>query len=412
MQLHVSAPAHPSEAGGVRPRADVLPDRDRPRDPVQHELAQLWSELLGVSPVGLSDDFFELGGDSELAVTMMERIGALYGARPSPSVLTEDPTIRHLAEVLIAGADTAVSRPVCVQRGDDSRTPLFLFHGDYMGDGLYSRKLVKYLDAGQPVYVIGPHLPGECETIEEMAADILPRLRAIQPAGPYLFAGYCNGGLTALEVSQRLKAAGEQVSLLAVIDLSARNVQLRRLFNLARRATKLAGFSGKRQLDTLAAIHEPALRLLKSELPRIDESSGVGARLNFALAVVALAGKRIARRLWRALPGTARPQMQAANNDDWVYASPTTADELRRQQRSRHINRAMQCYVPRRYNGPITVIGVEDDSLTDVAEQLGFWRAVSPRLQSFTVPGDRGGAVAGHADALGEILQRQITQVR
>jgi thioesterase domain-containing protein len=83
--------------------------------------------------------------------------------------------------------------------------------------------LAPHLSANRPFYAFQargldgrthPHL-----TIDAMAEEYLAELRAVQSAGPYFLSGYCGGGLVAYEMAQRLKADGEQVLFLGLIDL-------------------------------------------------------------------------------------------------------------------------------------------------------------------------------------------------
>ncbi|MEM9191715.1 MAG: alpha/beta fold hydrolase [Myxococcota bacterium] len=56
------------------------------------------------------------------------------------------------------------------------------------------------------------------ETFEEMAAAYIAELRTVQEKGPYLLGGFSGGGITALEMAQQLKGAGEEVGLLVMLD--------------------------------------------------------------------------------------------------------------------------------------------------------------------------------------------------
>jgi len=51
-----------------------------------------------------------------------------------------------------------------------------------------------------------------------MATAHLEAMRTVQPKGPYLLGGFCNGGLIAYEMARQLYAQGERVDLLALID--------------------------------------------------------------------------------------------------------------------------------------------------------------------------------------------------
>ena len=55
-------------------------------------------------------------------------------------------------------------------------------------------------------------------TLAGIVDDYLAQIRAVQPSGPYLLAGYSFGGYLALEIAQRLTGAGERVAFLGIID--------------------------------------------------------------------------------------------------------------------------------------------------------------------------------------------------
>jgi thioesterase domain-containing protein len=88
--------------------------------------------------------------------------------------------------------------------------------------------LARLLPSDQPVF--GFQAPGMEEgqephvSIEEMATAYVQTLRAHQPGGPYALAGYSFGGYVAYEMAQQLLAAGEAVSLLALLDTPAPSV--------------------------------------------------------------------------------------------------------------------------------------------------------------------------------------------
>ncbi|HEY3102647.1 MAG TPA: phosphopantetheine-binding protein, partial [Pyrinomonadaceae bacterium] len=68
------------------------------RTPVEETLAGIWSEVLKVDPVGVNDNFFDLGGDSILGTLILAR-AARAGLKLSPSQLFEYQTIAELAAV-------------------------------------------------------------------------------------------------------------------------------------------------------------------------------------------------------------------------------------------------------------------------------------------------------------------------
>ncbi|HET6212389.1 MAG TPA: phosphopantetheine-binding protein [Micromonosporaceae bacterium] len=80
-----------------------------PRTDVEATLARLWSAKLGVQPVGIHDDFFELGGDSLLAADLQLDIDTALGVEIPTWTLFLSPTIAELAEAVAeqAGAGRA-----------------------------------------------------------------------------------------------------------------------------------------------------------------------------------------------------------------------------------------------------------------------------------------------------------------
>lgn len=71
-----------------------------PRTPTETRVAQIWADVLGISPVGVRDSFFDLGGDSLSAVEMISRVRREYGAGLALRRLFEKPTVAELAALL------------------------------------------------------------------------------------------------------------------------------------------------------------------------------------------------------------------------------------------------------------------------------------------------------------------------
>jgi amino acid adenylation domain-containing protein len=68
-----------------------------PRTPIEAELAQIWSEVLGVERIGVKDNFFELGGHSLLATQVLSQINSAFGLDLSIQVMFESPTVAGIA---------------------------------------------------------------------------------------------------------------------------------------------------------------------------------------------------------------------------------------------------------------------------------------------------------------------------
>ncbi|MEU6037308.1 amino acid adenylation domain-containing protein [Actinomadura sp. NPDC047616] len=203
------APGYDVAAAGGR--APATPDEER--------LCEVFAQVLGLERVGADVSFFDLGGDSITALKLVTRAreaGVELTPRDVFTHQTVEALTRHLAD------DTGrlgfeVLLPI---RTTGTRPPVFFVHpagGLAWGYLQFSR----HLGPDQPVYGLQARaftqaeLPG---SVEEMAADYLEQIRAVQPSGPYHLCGWSLGGLVAYEMACRLQAAGERVALLALMD--------------------------------------------------------------------------------------------------------------------------------------------------------------------------------------------------
>lgn len=202
-------------------RLDVQTPYVAPRNAVERSLVQLWSELTGREKVGVRDSFFELGGDSLLAVRLMTEVERQFGRKLPLVWLFQDPTIERLAAVLRTGDQPGVCLVPIRPRRAGSRPPLFCAH-PAGGTVFCYRELAERLPLDQPVYglqargIDGREPPRA--RLEEMAADYVAELGAEQPAGPYWLLGWSLGGLIVFEMARQLEAQGRPAELVAVID--------------------------------------------------------------------------------------------------------------------------------------------------------------------------------------------------
>jgi thioesterase domain-containing protein/NAD(P)-dependent dehydrogenase (short-subunit alcohol dehydrogenase family)/acyl carrier protein len=210
-----------------------------PRNDVERSLVGFWEELLGVDQVGVEDSFFDLGGHSLIAVRLFAMIKKAYRIEFPISVLFEAPTIALCAAMIRErigdtdeGGQGAAAAPkparrrfthlVAMHDGEGGqRTPFFLVAGMF-GNVLNLRHLARLLGTDRPFYgmqargLYGDQPPHE--TFEEAAADYIAEMRQVQPNGPYLIGGFSGGGITAYEIARQLKASGEEVALLVLLD--------------------------------------------------------------------------------------------------------------------------------------------------------------------------------------------------
>jgi phthiocerol/phenolphthiocerol synthesis type-I polyketide synthase E len=64
---------------------------------LERSLAVLWTEFVGVAPIGVNDNLFELGGDSLTAIQLLTRVRGAYEVEIHPTAFFKSPTIAELA---------------------------------------------------------------------------------------------------------------------------------------------------------------------------------------------------------------------------------------------------------------------------------------------------------------------------
>jgi amino acid adenylation domain-containing protein len=193
------------------------------RTPTEVQLVHLWSELLGTTAIGRHDDFFELGGNSLLAIRLVSRIRKRWQVKVLLGTLIAARTVAKQARLLDAEADAQPAGHVVAIQPLGARPPIYMVHPGH-GTVVCYLNLAGHLGPEQPFYGLQA-LDVEKDldpfiSIEEMAARYVAALREARPAGPYLVGGWSFGGLVAFEMAQQLTRMGEQVPRLLMLDCS------------------------------------------------------------------------------------------------------------------------------------------------------------------------------------------------
>jgi acyl-CoA synthetase (AMP-forming)/AMP-acid ligase II/thioesterase domain-containing protein/acyl carrier protein len=205
-------------AASAAARPERVPD-DRPATPLEAKLQRLWTEVLRLDRVGLHEDFFMLGGDSLQAVELFLRIEREFGRRLPRSVLFEAGTVAKMAQTI----EEIVPSPCLVPiQPKGNRPPFFCVH-DANGEVLNYRDLAHLVGDAQPFYGIQCRgLDGEEEpftNVDDMAGHYVREIKKIQPVGPYYIGGYSFGGRVAYVMAQQMRAAGEEIAFLGLLDV-------------------------------------------------------------------------------------------------------------------------------------------------------------------------------------------------
>jgi len=192
-----------------------------PRNAIEIQLLSLWETILKHDTISINDDFFELGGHSLLGVKLLVGIENTFQQKFDLSFLFKASTIEEQAIFIEQNVPLAESSLVPIQTKGHC-TPFFCLPG-VGGNVTYLHDLAKALGKEQPFYGLQSiGLQGDVEplnTVEEIASHFIKEIQAIQAHGPYLIGGHSSGGIFAYEVAQQLRAKGEHIAGLIVLDV-------------------------------------------------------------------------------------------------------------------------------------------------------------------------------------------------
>jgi acetoacetyl-CoA synthetase len=189
-------------------------------DGTRVELQAIWERVLGISPIDLDDNYFDLGGTSLAAVQLSREVYSQLGQELALSSLLQAPTIRTMAALLDRGAGQELPLVIPLTPRLKGK-PLFMVH-DGFGEIVGYRSLALSLQYDGPVYAIrvcglDPR-EQPLTSVEDMAEYYLEHVRRQQPEGPIALIGHSLGGLIVFEMARRLQLAGEEVDFLGIID--------------------------------------------------------------------------------------------------------------------------------------------------------------------------------------------------
>ncbi|NUS93133.1 MAG: amino acid adenylation domain-containing protein, partial [Nocardia sp.] len=204
---------------------------------LEGEVARAYRHVLGVERVGADDDFYALGGNSLRSVQVVSELKKELDYDVPVSWILSDPRPADLAKRIESGMRSGETHSdpatafgfdvlLPIRTGGD-REPLFCIH-PASGLAWSYRPFAEYLTPGRPVYGIqAPQISGEIPgptTIEETARRYVTEIQRVQPHGPYHLLGWSLGGQIAQAIAVELRATGEQVALLALLDAEAGNI--------------------------------------------------------------------------------------------------------------------------------------------------------------------------------------------
>jgi acetoacetyl-CoA synthetase len=342
-------------------------------------LIAIWTRVLQTSPIFPDSNFFDLGGDSLLAVGLFLEIEAVTGRSLPITTIYDAPTIAELVGLLDMQEKPKFSPLVRLKEGKGI-SPLFVVHG-IGGTVMELSGLGKLIQTDNPVYAIqargldGAEPP--LESVEDMAAYYVEAVRQHQPHGPYLLCGYSFGGLVALEMCRQLKQEQGEIGLLLMIDAYAHP----RTWPLLPRL--VVGW--RRAQHRRAELAEQPLR---------ETAAYVWQRANRLLRI---------RNSTQSTPGNAASR--------WLRDRKVNLPPALRKVREAG-ERALSAYVPRYYAGKVTFLRAEITDPVFPPNPTNIWRSLAQEFELHTVPGDHLSIIGEHADRIATRLSRCLAEIQ
>jgi acetoacetyl-CoA synthetase len=334
-------------------------------------LTAIWERLLQHAPVLPGDNFFDLGGDSAIAVEVFNEIAKSFGRELPPVTIYHAPTIAALAALLEQSLSPRLPSLVLLKSGSGSH-PVFIAHG-LGGSAMEFFQLVKHIEGKNPIY--GMQARGTDGTddpldrIEDMAQFHIDAIRAIQPEGPYFLVGYSLGGLVALEMARKLMESGQTVGLLALLE----SYPHRRYVPVEQRVRLTARLTWRHASNMLKLPVPDAIRYFLRPSERLSHFS--------------------------------------RGEDGRLYRHPPTGvwstAAMQRVRDSGYL--ALQRYRPRYFAGKISFVaaGVSSEFPDD---PVAVWHGLADKLTVETTPGDHFGIITTHFESLAAVLSRYLRE--
>jgi amino acid adenylation domain-containing protein len=318
-----------------------------PENDIELRLAAIWEKLFDIPLVGVTDSFFDLGGDSLLVARFLVEVEESFAKELSMATLFEAPTIRELAVIL---ESQAPSKPgVIPVQPKGFRRPFFC-----VGAGPLFRPLALRLGTDRPFLSLMPsHLEikqlSAPYRLDQIAAHLLNTILDYQKEGPYYLGGWSASGVVAYETARQLIEKGHQVALLVMFDTAnPTGPQSERqgwLESCVEMITFLASEVSKVRLRTAPAYFAEKVK----ELRRKFDKAALRAR--------------------QTIPGPLK--RRGSENPDQI------------------VQLAVSSYRPGRYGGDVVFFQAAERPSNDVRDFNRGWQGlVSGRFDVYEVPGD------------------------
>jgi thioesterase domain-containing protein len=334
----------------LAPKAGALAQRNKiiaPCDPVDTLLTQIWEDVLARRPIGMDENFFDLGGHSLLGARLLARVERAFGKKLTLVNFFEAPTIAQMVSLLESGGNSIAPSKVIPLQSSGSRPPIFL-----LGPQPLFRALTLRLPENQPIFAVSVLDTGTLPVpfqLQDIAAHYIKVIDEFRPTGPYTLMGWCNDGVIAYEMAQQLRGQPDRVPLVVMFES----------FNPANRHERASWPARKNRL-----------KFHLSNITRLDTRRA----LEYCHERVRTIAENIRTQAWRALYNL------HLRSDRRLNQGLTDSGQIR--------GLAVSEYRTQPYQGAVLLVRAQKRPSGAWADPASSWREFVPNLKVEDVPGN------------------------
>jgi len=222
-EREVPAPAGPGQSAAAAAAevlnqqavVDALGTDVPPREASERVTFATWAIVTGKSPGGIFNELPAIDEDTaaKIAQRLSERAEGTITVEDVKAARTIEELATTVREYLEVGELDGFVRTLRAPKEGTHHVPVFVFH-PAGGSTVVYEPLLKRLPPDVPVYGL-ERVEG---SIEERAAQYVPKLLEMNPGGPFVLAGWSLGGVLAYACAIGLKRAGADVAFVGLID--------------------------------------------------------------------------------------------------------------------------------------------------------------------------------------------------
>lgn len=186
-------------------------------------LVNIWHDVLDVKLISVQDDFFQLGGNSLLAVKLLAKINKVFVSNLTVAWVFQYNTIKRQAEEIKQAEAYSSYKPIVQFKKtlSEKQIPFIFIHPGNAGAEVY-QELAENLSDQISFYALESYNLYSNKhficSIKKLAALYIKYIKKIQVNGPYYLGGWSLGGLIACEIAQQLFSQKENVMKIYLLD--------------------------------------------------------------------------------------------------------------------------------------------------------------------------------------------------